>query len=105
MKFKLCTTTPINYVNKKGEQSNRSIIPTVDSDKLFNVSCLDVTELSEKQQDKLTTYLNEYINYLESRPRFSFEDFVEMTYQEDIHDIVKWRTFRYDNMSEQSNGG
>lgn len=80
----------------KGVQfTERVIVPTfVPKD---NIKAIDVSDLSEDQQQDVLQYLQEYAEYVKEfqQSMFKFEDWVAHT--KNIYIEPKWRTFKKEN--------
>jgi hypothetical protein len=89
--------TPIVYTSEsKGETSTRTIVPmSVPKD---NVRAIDVSELSEKDQQAMAELVVGYKEYLAGifETTFKFEDWASHTKEIDVH--PKWRTFKVSNI-------
>ena len=75
--------------------TERDIIPTFVPQP--NIKAIDVSDLTEEQQQEVQQYLQEYAQYVKDfqQNMFKFEDWVAHTKNVDIE--PKWRTFKKDN--------
>lgn len=99
--IKLHEKTHIRYVHKDGgETTERVIFPTFVPSTAMKA--VDVTDLSENEQDALQDLLKNYATYFENATRrvFSFEDWISHTTGFATHQLpeVKWRTFLLENV-------
>lgn len=80
-----------------GEVTERWIIPTFIP--TTNIKALDVSELSEEEQQKFAALWSQYQQYYREAAKtlFDFETWVEHTTDEKVD--VKWRTFKSDNIT------
>jgi len=95
MKFKKNLPYDIQYC-KAGEVTQRKIIPTTLPSP--NIKAIDVSDVSQMEQDKIVSHLEEYTEYVEQHLKtlFSFEDWISHTNRESV--FLKWRTFNIDNI-------
>jgi len=93
--------TKVEYTKASGEVSERVIIPTFVPSK--NVKALDVTTLSESDQKELEALLAQYAEYYELMQSriYSFGDWLEQTSPATDKSLLKWRTFKLDNLVEK----
>jgi len=77
------------------EITERTIIPTFVPKP--NIKAIDVTDLTEDQQNEMVTLLAEYNEYVVSVSKtiFKFEDWMEQT--KSMYVEPKWRTFKTEN--------
>lgn len=86
----------IKYVDSKGVETEREIMPMSD---IKNVLAIDVTTLTEDQLVSLNEQLEEYEEYrnMKMKQILSFENWADAS-GKDV-DEVKWRKFNGENIT------
>lgn len=86
----------LTYTNDKQETSNRVVIPTLIPKQ--NVTTIDVTALTEKEQLEMSRLYQEYAEYYRNfmSNAFNFETWVEHTTSQSI--APKWRALKLANI-------
>lgn len=79
------------------EKTERVIIPT---EVPGNIKAIDVTELSDDEQQEMSELYEEYLKYFNNHIKraYSFENWASHTKQ--INISPKWRTFKPDQTTE-----
>lgn len=87
----------IQYTNRLGEGSERTIVPTFVP--LPNIKAIDVSDLAEDQQAEIAEFLKEYHEYVKEfqSSMFDFTTWLEHTKQ--VQFEAKWRTFKIENVT------
>lgn len=86
----------LTYTNDKQETSDRVVIPTLVPKQ--NVTTIDVTTLTEEQQQEMSQLYTEYSEYYRDHmsKAFNFETWVEHTTSKNI--TPKWRALKLSNI-------
>lgn len=90
-----------NKTTQTPNTTERTIIATyIPTPKVANVKALDVTDMSEGDQQTVESTLQEYATYLETQQNtiFSFENFA--AHVGTTLPNLKWRTFKPDQLEE-----
>lgn len=88
--------TVVEYTNRNGEDTVRTILPTYVPEK--NIKAIDVTSMDDEQRECLRQLFVEYTDYVDQHinKMFNFEDWVEHVANERLS--LKWRTFKPENL-------
>lgn len=85
------TPCKFNYTDRNGKRTTRTHLFPVSSKAMSKLMTIDITELTGTDRDQMIEAYNEYIEWLNSRPVLSFEDFVEQTRDKELADLIKPR--------------
>jgi len=79
------------------EDDDRTIIPTYMPP--HTMKALEVTNLSESEQERLSQLYDEYQEYYQQTAEqfFNFEDWISHTQGDSSDQEIKWRTFVIEN--------
>lgn len=97
--MKECNLYEIDYVDSKNQTSNRKILTS--SVPSVNITAIDVSELTEEEQNEMQGFLKEYKEYvkLHNKNMFNFEDWVSHSKGKEIK--PKWKNFTQSRITEK----